>query len=193
MEGKSETITFFITEKSEKTTNYLTVGVGAVIAMLLIIIVIQLFKKSQSAKRKTSSEQKRNMNKLYDESSSQFQHGANEKYIKIPSSQQLTHYYRPMDDVYHEIDECLDLLKSSASSNAASDLESHTVEFKELTPFDKRDDILNTQNRKMYLLPISNGTCSHTDNPDLYIQPVFDENKKPENKVKTYSYIEITG
>lgn len=159
---------------------------GAVISMLLIIIVIQLFKKSQTAKRKSSSEQKRNINKLYDESSSQFQPRVDEEYIKMSSSQQLNHYYRPMDAVYHEIDEC-------ASSNAASDIESYTVEFKDVTSLDEKNDILKTQNRKMYLLPVSKGTCSNTDKPDLYLQPVFDKNIKPENKVKTHSYIEVTG
>lgn len=108
--------------------------------MLLLIIVIQLFKKSQSAKRKTSDEQKRNVKKSCDESSSQFQHGGNEDYIEIPSCQQLNHYYRPMDAVYHEIDECVDLMKTPVSSNAANDFKSLTVELQNVISLDERND-----------------------------------------------------
>lgn len=98
--------------------------------MLLLIIVIQLCKKSQSSKRISPDEQKRNVYKSCDESPSQFEHGKNEEYIEISSSQQLSHMYQPMDSVYHEIDECMDLLKTPASSNAANDLENHTVKLK---------------------------------------------------------------
>lgn len=98
--------------------------------MLLLIIVIQLCKKSQSSKRISSDEQKRNVYKSCDESPSQFEHGRNEEYIEISSSQQLNHMYQPMDSVYHEIDESMDLLKIPASSHAANDLENHTVKLK---------------------------------------------------------------
>lgn len=56
--------------------------------MLLLIIVIQLCKKTQSTKRISSDEQKRNVYKSCDESPSQFEHGRNEEYIEISSSQQ---------------------------------------------------------------------------------------------------------
>lgn len=74
-----------------------------------------------------------------------------------------------MDDVYYEIDECLDLMKFLVFLNVVSDFESYIVEFKDLIFFDKRDDILNIQNRKMYLLLILNGICLYIDNLDLYI------------------------
>lgn len=87
---------FFIPEKSvqksEINENYLSVGVGTVISMLLIVILVKLSMKSRSGTRKTLNEQRRNMNKIHDESSIQHHHGEVEEYTKILSSQHLSLY-----------------------------------------------------------------------------------------------------
>lgn len=90
--------------------------------------------------------------------------------------------------------ECVDLMKNPSSSNAACDLKSYTVEFKDVTFLEERNDILDIQNRNMFLLPIKS-TYLHTglEKPDLYLPPVFDKNIKPDNKVKPISYTEVTG
>lgn len=105
---------FFIPEKSVQKSgineNYLTVGVGTVVSMLLIVILVKLSMKSRSGKRKTLNEQRRNVNKIRDEFSIQHRHGEVEEYTKILSSQHLSHLYQPVDAVYHEIDECMELM-----------------------------------------------------------------------------------
>lgn len=51
-----------------------------------------------------------------------------------------------MNAVHHE---CVDLMKNPSSFNAACD----TVEFKDVTFLEERNDILDIQNRNMFLLP----------------------------------------
>lgn len=65
--------------------NYLTVGVGAIISMLLFVITIQLCKNSKSAKRKKSTEQKGYCSQVGYESSIQIQHSGDGEYKTISS------------------------------------------------------------------------------------------------------------
>lgn len=155
---------FFIPEKSVQKSgineNYLTVGVGTVISMLLVVILVKLSIKSRSGTRNTLNEQRRNVNKIRDESSIQHHHGEVEEYTKILSSQHLSHLYQPVDAVYHEIDECMELMITPFSLKADSNLEGQPVPraFTDATSLEKISNDLNVQTSYLYLLPIRNST-----------------------------------
>lgn len=83
--------------------------------------------KSRSGKRKLFNEQRRNVSKIRDGSSIQHHQGEVEEYTEIISSQHLSHLYQPVDAVYHEIDECMELMITPFSLKADNDLEGQTV------------------------------------------------------------------
>lgn len=133
---------------------------------------------------------------MCDESSDR-PHKSNEKEYKcISSFQQMDLDYQHMNIVYHEIDECVELNKSSDSLHAESNLEgnTHRFEFKNLTPVVKNDD-LNSQTSSLYLLPCTGekNIGSDADTSDLYLQPIsISKNDKPEDKEEIHSYIDVT-
>lgn len=155
---------FFIPEKPVQTNgineNYLTVGVGTVICVLLIVILVKLSMKSRSGKRKVLNEQRRNVNKIRDGSSIQHHHGEVEEYTEILSSQHLSHLYQPVDAVYHEIDECMELMVTPFSLKADNDSEGQTVPmtFTDATSLEKISNDSNVQTSDLFLLPIRNST-----------------------------------
>lgn len=196
-----KTNTLFVTIKPvlnrELYTNYLTVGVGVIIAMLFFIILKQFCKKSQSSNQKLCVQRKRNIDQMCDETSNH-SHNSNETNYKfISPSQQLDHNYKEMNAVYEEIDDCMELNEPSDFLNEETCLEGDTDRFEcvDLTSVVKNDDI-SSPTSSLYLLPTRGGksTGSDTDKSDLYLQPIFIlENNKPEEKEEIHSYIEITG
>lgn len=196
-----ETNTLFITEKpvlnKEMNTNYLTVGVGVIIAMLFFIILKQFCKPSHYSNRKPFFHRKRNIDPMCDESSNR-PHKSNEKEYKfISSSQEMFPNYQQMNTVYHEIDECMEINEPSDYLNAETDLGGNTdrFEFRNLTSVVKNDDI-NSQTSSLYLLPCTSAKSigSETDKSDLYLQPIcILENNKQEEKEETHSYTDVTG
>lgn len=96
-----------------------------------------------------------------------------------------------MNAVHHE---CVDLMKNPSSFNAACDLKNYTVEFKDVTFLEERNDILDIQNRNMFLLP-TKSTYLHTGlvKPDLYLPPFFYKNIKPDNKVRSFFIQRLQG
>lgn len=94
----SEMNTILIKEKPEQMSgmnvNYLTVGVGAIISMLLFVITIQLCKNSKSAKRKKSTEQKGYCSQVGYESSIQIQHSGDGEYKTISLSTKMVNLCR---------------------------------------------------------------------------------------------------
>lgn len=101
--GISEINTILIKEQPEQMSgmnvNYLTVGLGAIISMLLFVITMQLCKNSQSAKRKKSTEQKGYCSQVGYESSHQIQHAGDGEYNMISLSQQNGQFMQNMDHV----------------------------------------------------------------------------------------------
>lgn len=196
-----ETNTLFVTKipvlNRELNTNYLTVGVGVIIAMLFFIILKQFCKKSQSSNKKLCVQRKRNIDQMCDETSNH-SHNSNETNYKVISpSQQLDHNYKEMNAVYEEIDDCMELNEPSDFLNEETDLKGNTdrFEFIDLKSVVKNDDI-SSPTSSLYLLPSRGGKSigSDTDKSDLYLQPIFiHENNKPEEKEEIHSYIEITG
>lgn len=196
-----ETNTIFITEKpvlnKEINANYLTFGVGIIIAMLFIIILKQFCKPCQSSNRKAFFRRKRNIDQICDKSSNRPHKRKEKEYKCISSSQQMDPNYQQMDTVYHEIDEFMELNKPSDFMNAETNLEDNTdqFEFKDLTPVVKNDDI-NSQTSSLYLLPCTGEKTIglDTDRSDLYLQPIcIPKYDKPEDKEEIHSYIDVTG
>lgn len=187
----SEINTILIKEKPEQKSgmnvNYLTVGVGAIISMLLFVITIQLCKNS--AKRKKLTEQKGNCSEVGYESSNQIQHAGDGEYKTISLSQQNGQLMQNMDHVYHQIDECMELVQTTASSNIASDFKSEMLEANDPTYPDKGMDDLGVRSSKGFSLPSVKGKRFNTDS---YIQPVIVlENKPANNKKETSLYIDV--
>lgn len=116
--------------------------------------------KSRSGKRKLLHEQRRNVSKIRDGSTIQHHHGEVEEYTEILSSQHLSHLYQPVDAVYHEINECMELMVTPFSLKADNDSEGQTVPmtFTDATSLEKISNDLNVQTSDLYLLPIRNST-----------------------------------
>lgn len=68
--------------------------------------------------------------------------------------------YQPVDAVYHEIDECMELMITPFSLKADSNLEGQPVPraFTDATSLEKISNDLNVQTSDLYLLPIRNST-----------------------------------
>lgn len=181
-------------EKNKMDNNYLTVSLVIIIIMLLFIIVIQLC-KSKSA-RKKPSQQNSNVNQICEEFRNDPQNREDEKYKRISSSQRFNHFYRNMDDVYHEIDESVELIHTAAFKNGASEFESITFpqHLKDSSSLKKINDGIIPQSNDLYLLPISTGEREEEiNNFDSYIQPVSVlKNEVPDNNVEMCSYADIT-
>lgn len=191
--GISEINTILIKEQPEQMSgmnvNYLTVGLGAIISMLLFVITMQLCKNSQSAKRKKSTEQKGYCSQVGYESSHQIQHAGDGEYNMISLSQQNGQFMQNMDHVYHQIDECMELVQTTVFSNIASDFKSEMSEVNEPTYPDKGMDNLGDRSSKWYSLPSIRDKRSDTDS---YIQPVIVlENKPSNNKKENSMYIDV--
>lgn len=191
--GISEINTILIKEQPEQMSgmnvNYLTVGLGAIISMLLFVITMQLCKNSQSAKRKKSTEQKGYCSQVGYESSHQIQHAGDGEYNMISLSQQNGQFMQNMDHVYHQIDECMELVQTTAFSNIASDFKSEMSEVNEPTYPDKGMDNLGDRSSKWFSLPSIRDKRSDTNS---YIQPVIvPENKPSNNKKENSMYIDV--
>lgn len=189
----SEINTILIKEKPEQMSgmnvNYLTVGVGAIISMLLFVITIQLCKNSKFAKRKKSTEEKGYCSQVGYESSIQIQHSGDGEYKTISLSHLNGQFMQNTDHVYHQIDECMELVQTMAFSNIASDFKSDMLEANEPTYPDKGMDDLGDRSSKWFSLPSIKGKRSDTDS---YIQPVLVlENKPSNNKKETSLYIDV--
>lgn len=69
--------------------------------------------------------------------------------------------YQPVDAVYHEIDECMELIMVTPFSlKADNDSEGQTVPmtFTDATSLEKISNDSNVQTSNLYLLPIRNST-----------------------------------
>lgn len=178
-------------QKNDINTNYLLAGAGAVIFMLLIIIVIQTSRKSKSAKRNSLHQHKSTENQTCDETFKRHPNDHSEKYLNITSSKQSKHFYQPMDPVYQEIDESVELMQIPASTETAMEFGDHNLPKCIKNPINvTKNDDLYAQTSKSYVLP---STCPDTHKAD-YLQPVFVQaNIEIESKQETSSYIDVTG
>lgn len=180
-------------QNSELNTNYLLVGVGIIISIILFIILIQLCKNSQSANKKQLTQQERNDNEMVCKSSHRSHSGEGKDYKIISSSRDSSHLYRHMDTVYHEIDECMELMPTPALPNAGSSLDSNTVlsDFKHTENLKSKDDGVQTSN--LHVLPSKQITSSYTNISKLNPQPeCVLKNVKTENKEEIGSYVNVT-
>lgn len=189
--------TFYVTENpiqnSGLYSNYLIVGVGVVISMFLFMILIQLCKNSRTAKRNKFTRQKRNTNEKPDESSHPRTYRENKEYKTISSSRNSSRLYRPMDIVYHEIDECMEMMPTPTFQNVASKLDCNTVplDLKHHSSLKRKYD--DDQTRKLHLLPSTKITCSDRDKSKLNPQPEnVLENIDTANKEETVFYANAT-
>lgn len=68
-----------------------------------------------------------------------------------------------MDNVYHKIDECLELKPTPALPNTVSSLRRNTVpsDSKQTSHLKSKDDGVQTSN--LHLIPSKKNTCSNTD------------------------------
>lgn len=138
-------------QQNEINTNYLLAGAGAVIFMLLIILVIQTSRKSKLSKRNSLHQQKSTENQTCDDHS--------KKYLNITSSKQSKHFYQPMDPVYHEIDESVELMQIPAATETAMEFEDHNLPKSINNPFNvTKNDDLNAQTSKSYVLHVQTHT-----------------------------------
>lgn len=158
------------------------------------MILIQLCKSSRNAKRKKFTRQKRNINEKPDEPSHRRTYRENMEYKTISSSRDSNHVYRPMDMVYHEIDECMEMIPTPTFQNVASNLDCNTV------PLDlKHQSSLKTkydddQTSKLHLLPCTKITCSDTGKSKLNPQPEsFLENIDAATQEETGFYANATA
>lgn len=180
-------------QNSEFNTNYLLVGVGIIISIILFIILIQLCKNSKSAYKKQPTQQKRNDNEMVGESSHRSHSGEEKDYKTISSSRDSSHSYRQMDTVYHEIDECMELMPTPALPNAVSSLDSNTVlsDFKHTAHLKSKDDGVQTSN--LHVLPSKKITSSDTSMSKLNPQhECVLKNVNTENKEEIGSYVNVT-
>lgn len=167
--------TFYVTvnpmKNSEFNSNYLVGGIGVVISIFLFMILIQLCKNSRNAKRKKFTRQKRNINEKPDEPSHRRTYRENIEYKTISSSRNSNHLYRPMDMVYHEIDECMDMIPTPTFQNVASNLDCQTVplDLKHQSSIRKKYD--DDQTSKLHLLPCTKITCLDTGKSKLNPRP----------------------
>lgn len=178
-------------QQNQINTNYLLAGAGAVIFMLLIIIVIQTSRKSKSSKRNSSHQHKSIENQTCDETFKRSPNDHSKTYLNLTSSKQSKHLYQPMDPVYHEIDESVELMQIQASTETAMEFGDHNPPKCNKNPINvTENEDLNAQTSKSYVSP---STCPNTHKAD-YLQPVFVQaNIEIESKQETHSYIDVTG
>lgn len=114
-------------QQNQINTNYLLAGAGAVIFMLLIIIVLETRRKTKSSKRNSLYQQKSTENQTSDETFKRPPNDHSKKHLNITSSKQSKHFYQPMDPVYHEIDESMELMQIPASTETAMEFGDHNL------------------------------------------------------------------
>lgn len=178
-------------QKNEINTNYLLAGAGAIIFMLLIIIVIQASRKSKSVKRSSLHQHKITENQTGNETFKRPPNDHSEKYLNINSSKQSNHFYQPIDSVYHEIDESVELMQIPTSTETVMEFGDYNLPKSINNPINvTKNDDLSIQTSKSYVLP---GTCPDSHKAD-YLQPVFvHANIEIESKQEIHSYINVTG
>lgn len=166
-------------QKNEINTNYLLAGAGAVIFMLLIIIVIQTSRKSKSAKRNSLHQHKNTDNQACDETLKRPPNDHSDNYLNRTSFIQSMHFYQPMEHVYQEIDESVELMPIPKSTEPET-------EFRDYNLVTKNDE-LNAQTRKSVVLSSTESIRPDKDKAD-YLHPVFvHANIEIESKQKTHS------
>lgn len=82
----------------------------------LIIILKRTSRKSKSAKRKSLLQNKCNENQICDEIFQGHSNGHSKNYLNETSSKQSNHVYQHMVPLYHEIDDLVELLPISTST-----------------------------------------------------------------------------
>lgn len=177
-------------QQNQINTNYLLAGAGAIIFMLLIIIVIQTIKKSKSANRNSSHKHKSTEKQTCDEALNRPPNG-HKMYLNLTPSKQSKQFYQPMDPVYHEIDESVELMQIPASTDTTMEFGDQNLPkcICNTINVTKNDDF-KAQTSKSFAIP---GTCPDTDKAD-YLQPVFvHANIEIESKQETHSYVDMTG
>lgn len=178
-------------QQNQINTNYLLAGAGAIIFMLLIIIVIQTIKKSKSANRNSSHKHKSTEKQTCDEALNRPPNGHKKMYLNLTPSKQSKQFYQPMDPVYHEIDESVELMQIPASTDTTMEFGDQNLPkcICNTINVTKNDDF-KAQTSKSFAIP---GTCPDTDKAD-YLQPVFvHANIEIESKQETHSYVDMTG
>lgn len=98
-----------------------------------------------------------------------------------------------MDNVYHKIDECLELKPTPALPNTVSSLRRNTVpsDSKQTSHLKSKDDGVQTSN--LHLIPSKKNTCSNTDMSKL--NPLLEcvlKNVNTANKEETCLYVYST-
>lgn len=144
----------------------------------------------KSAKKKSSLQHKGDENQTCDETFNGPPNALSKKYFSIISSKQSNHDYQHMDPMYHEIDESLELMPISASTDTTSKFGDHNLpdcinNQNNVT----ESDYLNAQTSKSYVLP---NTCPDTEKTDYYQPVVILANIEIESKQETHSYIDVT-
>lgn len=167
-------------QNSEINTNYLLAGAGAIIFMLLFIIVIQTSRKSKSDKR-----------------TSLIRNRQSKKYLTVASSKQPNRFYQHMDNVYHEVDESMEMMQIPASTGRANKFKDQSLLRclnNSISDVLKNDD-LNAQSRKSYALPINitSSKCPNADETGHLQSASPHANIEIESKRETHSYIDIIG
>lgn len=165
-------------QNSEINTNYLLAGAGAIIFMLLFIIMIQTSRKSKSDKR-----------------TSLVQNRQSKKYLTVASSKQPNRFYQHMDPVYHEVDESMEMMQIPASTGRANIFKDQRLLRclnNSISDVLKNDD-LNAQSRKSYVLPITSSKCPNADETGHLQSASPHANIEIESKRETHSYIDIIG
>lgn len=163
--------------------------------MLLIIIVIQTSRKSKSAKKKSLLQHKRNETQICDETFKQPPNGQNKKYLKRTFSKQSNHFYQPVDPVYHEIDESMELMQIPASTDTVIELEDHNLSkcFNNSISNVIEHDDLNVQTSESYVISSRESMCPDTNNGGYLESTFVRANIEVESKWETHSYIDMKG
>lgn len=157
--------------------------------------MIQTRRKSKSAKRKSLLHHKINETQICDETFKRPPNGQKKKYLNITSSKQSHHFYHPVDPVYHEIDESVELMQIPASTDIAIELGDHNLSKcmnNSISNVIEHDD-LNVQTSESYVLPRMESTCPDTNNGGYLESAFVDANIEVENKWETHSYIDMKG
>jgi hypothetical protein len=133
----------------EINSNYLIIGVGALLAVLLLVIIIQKCLKTNSTRGNVSSRKSNESNMPPDSSDAD-----KKKYGKLYQSGNKDHLYRRMESDYQEIDECLEMVNMIDKQVKSQDSSLHPeTNDSYLSPVAGSDDFVEPETQQGYIEP----------------------------------------
>lgn len=155
--------------RDKTNVNYLVVGVGGVISIVLFILVMQLYRKQKCSIRGSASLPIVNGNDTRNESRNKTQNWHRKRSYQIPEENKSSRCYDHINTEYQEIDEFSEKKNESTFLNASGCFEIES-NFFSTYPSINNVSRLPSNTSCGQQLPINK--CSEIDHSDAYLQPL---------------------